>query len=266
MVAANDSLPRLDSAMLETHQSRICIFFAVDYPARMGAELDVVADRITTGFTHQPIGLGPKAFEFRSNDPLRITTLKFDRLQFSVLGLDGWTKSVDDVEAMLRITTESLQLERFRRIGLKLVAFMPWKMSHKEMCDLVVQNALSDDINPIAGKIADIAIHLEGERDSFKYLLDFSPVTPVQARKIAAAMPGLTKFSDKDNAGMEAAEFLGLISDQPSLIFDVDLFKSDLAKGEAGQFIRNAYTLADLMASEIRALITSRPFSQGKMK
>ena len=182
--------------MLSKFPDRAFTFFAIDYDLQLGKRLDCAVDSITDAFLPKRVGLGAQVFDFQWPEKGFHAVLSPKRIAIETLGLDAWTSNRAEHLRLVKSALQELKLTSLKRIGFKVLGYLPLGISHSEMIDLMFGSFLMprELLSPIIDGTLDPLIHFESKDGELKYTLDISAMSAEQAANSVLAMPNADHY------------------------------------------------------------------------
>jgi hypothetical protein len=253
--------------MLRDNSNRICTYFAIDFEPHLGTKVADAAQEINERLNPEGVtARTPLLYAFRWPTERWSLTLDVRRIGWQGLGLAGWSENLDKHTDTIRAALETIGVETFKRIAFKVTAYLPMQMSHQELCSLMFGSfvASSEELEKVLGERADPLLHVEGERDAFKYTLLVSPMNPQQIVNSFRQNKNLEQFLTDKFLDTAVKDFQERISSADCLLFDIDLFQNDVSAERLGQFLRESLEQAERTADACVRCLRSQPIEEGK--
>jgi len=230
-------------AVLADYSNRAVGYFAVDYDHQFqfAHKLADAAQALYARLKPVHLGVGPDLYIMRDPPRRLLAHIGSKKLYFQTLGSYQWTEFLTDIIASAKAGIETLGVRLFQRIGFRISAFLPLKMTHAEICDLAFGGYLvpKQDLADVAGPIDDLLVQLYGTRRSLKTRLSIAPQTAAQASasflvdgNLEAVLehkwldPGLREFHERIAAD--------------SLWVDIDLYQTEKDSSLLEAFLEEA--------------------------
>ena len=209
--------------------------------------------------------MGPQTYMFRCPERRLLVVLSPSRLFLQTLGLSPWADAMEEHLRLALASLKALGVTQLKRVGFKILAYLPLQMSHAELCRLMFGSFLApiEELREVFGDPLDPSVHLEGKYGESEYVVEFTPVTTEQAKARCQGIPNVDHFVTEKFAGSPVREFLDRVCQSDSLVFDVDLFRKDLPVDKLGQFLSTSLQDAKRIAEATVARLQSRPIAKG---
>jgi hypothetical protein len=138
-----------------------------------------------------------------------------------------------------------------KRLGLKLSVFVPLKMTHTEMVELMFGSYLvpPKELRAPDDKIDDVAIHLYGTRNGLKYHMEITPQSDKQVGEQVRGNPNLRQFLGDEWLDSGVRDFLSRVV-QDALLVDVDVYAHDESIDMLESFLKRAMATAHAIVEE----------------
>ena len=183
--------------MLSEHADRIRTGFAVDFEPQFGVTVAKAADEVYRKYKPAEAGSQPLvAYVYRWPEERRFLVIAQQRVVWETLGLSAWRDHLDDHTAVVRTVLNAVGAKRLKRIGFRVMAYLPLHLSHAEMIDLLFGSFLASrqDLEGVGGDVTDSLVHLEGKHHGLEYMLWINPSTRQQVSEGFLASPNLDLF------------------------------------------------------------------------
>ena len=253
--------------MLQDHSNRICTYFAVDFEPHLGTRVGNAAQKIYERLSPQEVAAStPLRYAFCWPSERWILMFNVRRIAWQSLGLAQWSENLDKHVDTIRVALETIGVRTFKRIGFKVTAYLPMQMSHHELCNLMFGSFLasSDELEKVFGQGADPLLHVEGEREGFKYSLFVSPMNPEQIANNFRQNKNLEHFLTDKFLDTAVKDFQERITSADCLFFDIDLFQNNLSAERLNQFVSESLKQAERTADVCVRCLRSQPIEEGK--
>lgn len=249
--------------MLEKYKDRACTYFAIDYDLLLGSRLLDAAEVVSAEYRPARTGFGTSHFyDFQWPAELWRCLVGPKRIAIETLGSSPWLDHLDSRANLLLKLLEKLRVEAIKRIGFKVVVFIPLQMTHREATELFVSNFLneSEQLSAIFGKKLDPELHIEGDLDEFRYSLNLDVMTEEETSRRFLELNNLETFLNEKLLDDRVKRFHDRITERTCLFFDVDLYRNDLTAPDVKSFAKNAIESAgELAANLVRQLKSELP-------
>ncbi len=253
--------------MLTDHADRIGTAFAVDFAPQFGVKVANAADEIYVKYEPAEVNAAPPVtYFYRWPADQRFLFMSHQRIAWHTLGLSWWREHLNEHGAVVRTALNVIGVQRLKRIGFRVSAYLPLEMSHAEMTDLLFGSFLvpRKNLEEAGGEVTDSLVQLEGKHHGFEYLLRISPMTKQQISDGFLALPNLEQFMRNKFVDSGIKDFYDRITQSDSLLFDLDLFQKDLQVDVVDNFLRESLCAAEAMADVCVRQLRSKPVKNGK--
>ena len=243
------------------YENQSLVFFAVDYRTDLGLRLPAAANDlynlVKPDDVRFHVGLN---YTFQWFGKKKIFVVSHNRITSQTIGVATWKQESDNFISMTTSTLKKLEVTELKRIGFKLIAFVPQTMSHAELSDLFFGSFLApmDEWDGVCQKPNDPFLQLGGERNGMKFLASLTAQTQDQIRSSIQASQNFDHFSKPQQIEPSILEFVVQASNNPCLMLDIDLFREDGTIDDVGQFGKQALKNAEEIVRSCVAKLQSK--------
>ncbi len=249
--------------MLRENEDRVCAFFAVDYDWRLGARLSAAVDAVCRKREPARVAMGSSVHDFQWPDARQRLLVTPTRIGVETLGLAAWLNDVDLHLAVVNEALRALEISVLKRVGFKVIAFLPLQMTQAEAIDLMFGSFLAgrELLSSVFGPRVDPLLHVEAELSGFKYALDLTTVNTEQASRWFLSLPNLDKMTSHRVLDPGIRAFHDRVAQDDSFLFDIDAWKNDFEPSKLKEFATSAFDTADELAKKCLQHLRSQPDS-----
>jgi len=248
--------------MLTKHHSRVCTFFAADFDPRFGPEVSSAASRIYE--EHRPPkyrATMPSLFQFAWPETRNLLVVTHSRVAWQTLGLRAWNDSLQEHLSVVTMGLQTMHVSAFKRIGFKIVAYLPLSMSHAEMCKLMFGAFVlpEEDFQQVSKGGRDPLLHMEGESGGLEYLLIVTSLSKAQASKHFFSFPNLDLFLAEMYLDVGLKDFHDRVTESDCFLVDIDLFRTNVGIDCLEGFVKEALGTAEAVTDACVRRLLSKP-------
>jgi hypothetical protein len=199
---------------------------------------------------------GPATYVLRATQERYLLVLAHNRFLAQSLSLHSWHKNLEAIGWALHAGLEAMGVKELKRIGFKASAFLPVKLSHRDIKDLMFESFLAPraQFTPICGDVEDLLLQVHGEYKGMKAVLVLAPVTQEQSIQALMQTPNLEMFLEPKLLDTGVLDFRNRL-DGDSFYVDIDLSKTETVPDAVPAFLAEGLATAEeIVESTVRRL------------
>jgi hypothetical protein len=186
------------------------------------------------------------------------------RIQWQTLELSVWQEKRENWIAVTETALKALGVDSLKRIGFKVVSFIPLQMSHAEMSQLMFGSYLmpSAELEQVFAEPTDPLLQVTGKQAGLDYQLVLTPTNRRQTSEGFLSMPNLELLLENRFLDTGVKEFHDRVTDDDSLLFDIDLSKKDVPTSVMKEFATESLATADKIADACVSRLLAKPLGK----
>ncbi len=236
--------------MLTEIQDRVCVFAAIDYDMVPIGRVHNAVEGILKRIKPKKMAASPIHCLFRLAEQHGLLSLSVKRLNWEFLGLSHWKDHLEEYVSISNAALETLGVQKFSRIGFKVMAFLRLGMTHAEMSRLMFGTFLpeQEDLAPVLDQAEDPLVQFHGKRADLDYLLTLTAMTKAEITNTFHQIPEIAHFLDDKYLDDSLRVFHDRISTEECFFFDVDFFRTNAPSRDLSGFFSSSMAEADSLA------------------
>lgn len=254
--------------MAAAYERTSLAFFAADFETTFGRGIPEACERLakelspTTKLIQSPPGC---VFSWAGEG--RTMQLNHHRISWQMLTMQSWREHAGRVQESTSLAASMLKISLFKRIGFKLVAFVPQKMAHEELIDLLFGTVAGphETWSRIGDTATDPQVLLDGTRNGFKFDLHVTSMSPKQSSENFLSLKHLEGFVQHKLIDHDVRSVHDAVMNCTSNLFvDVDVSRAEMPLAELESFFGKAVETAEEIISSCERVVLSKPSAKGK--
>lgn len=237
--------------MLSKIADRVCTFAAVDFDMVPLARVDRAVESIFERIKAKTMIANPVQYLFRLKEEQCLFTIGVKRLSWETLNLSDWKTHFTDYVSISNTVLDILQVDKFARIGFKVMAFIPLGMTHAEMSRLMFGSFLpkQEDLAPVLGETEDPVVQFHGKCGDLQYHLALTAMNKSNITNVFRQLPNIAHFADDQYLDDNLRTYHDRISADECFHFDVDFSETDVPSRRLSDFLKSSLAEAESLAN-----------------
>jgi hypothetical protein len=167
--------------------------------------------------------------------------MNVNRIVIQTLASSVWFDMPDQLCSTLGAAIEKVEVKAVKRVALKFQVYVPLKMTHPEIVDLIFGSYMLDRsvFKSICGEVKDAIVQLHGERHGLRNSVQLTPQTAEEAVAGYLNNPNLEHFLEKRYVDPRVGDFQKRI-EEDVLLFDAEVWQKDPAPATIPGFLKGA--------------------------
>jgi hypothetical protein len=234
--------------LIEDYSNRSITYFASDFGQQASAvrRLPYCAEAIQEKLSCPFFSGGDVQFHLRDPEKRFFAIVTPNRIVFQTLGSPFWIENKSKAIGAIQAGVVAMEAKEMRRTGFRTLTFIPLKMAHAEMCDLMLGSYYlpREDLEADFGKIVDVATNLHVEYNGLKARIQVMPQTADDALVTVRGTPNLEMFLEPRFADLWVKEFEDRVNHDGCMV-DIDISRLNHPADNVATVIQTALTGAD---------------------
>jgi hypothetical protein len=250
--------------MLSEIADRVCVFAAFDFDlvpmGRVDTAFEAIYDRVKPTW----MAASPVHYLLRLPERHCLLDLGVKRLSWSLLGLTHWMNHLEDYVNISKYAIEKLRVENIKRIGFKVLSFIPLNMNREEMSRLMFGTFLADrdSLVPVLDNPDDPFVQFHGKKGNLDYVLTLTAMSKADIINTIRNIPNFAHFREDKYPEDNLRSFHSIITSQECFYFDVDFSRTDRPPSDLNEFLPFSLKEAESLAKACVDYLQAKPLKQ----